>query len=166
MDSSRPPSAKHIESELLTVELLTVSTSRGSKGHLPAGLCDYHFGAQFMEFIPEFLRFQMTLHRIQIITVTRTTQSGLYLRRIQLQISRWVTHDTELNIEISPASSRVSNVLHRMDMAVRPSMSAPFVFYCAIRFLSHCIVPHRPHRQLPHTDPSIVDLIRTKSINK
>lgn len=55
--------------------------------HLPACLCNYHFGAQLMEFIPKLLRFQMTLHRSQIITVTRAAQSRFNL---------WIENETRL----------------------------------------------------------------------
>lgn len=66
---------------------------------LPASLCDYHFGAQFMEFIPKFFCLQMTLHRIQIITVTRTTYTRFYLRKILKYCLRWIFCDNKSGIE-------------------------------------------------------------------
>lgn len=43
-----------------------------NKLYSPSGFRDDHFGAQLVELIPQFFRFQVTLHWLQVIAITGT----------------------------------------------------------------------------------------------
>jgi hypothetical protein len=49
------------------------------KKNSPSGLCDDHFGAEVVEFIPKFFRFEVTVDGPEIVGVARAHNLGLAL---------------------------------------------------------------------------------------